>query len=360
MFLNNVFLLEGQVANNANAAHDLKGRALKTGWKVLKKIEKPNNATGQFFSVCYTVKKNSEICFMKAFDFAKFFQITPGSIVDVMTDMLNAYKYERDLSKLCENNHVTKIVFVKDAGEEDIEGYSIPTVPYLIFELADGDVRRNLDISDKLDFVWRLKSLHDIAVGLRQLHNIEISHQDLKPSNILVFNKESKIGDLGRSICKTMKGPHTKAKFTGDYNYAPPEIMYNYYEEDWIKRVFAADSYLLGSMIVFYFTGISMSALLMKYTPNNFRWHVWQGSFDEVRPYIVDAFSRALIEFESSIENDYFRDELRWLVERLCYPFPENRGHPKNISRKGSSYSLERFISKFDLIYRKAFYTLKR
>jgi len=347
------------MANNSNAAHDLEGKVLKTGWEVLKKIEKSDNATGQFFSVCYTVEKNNIICFLKAFDFAKFFQISHGSIVDVMTEMLNAYKYERDLSKLCENYYVTKVVFVKDAGEEDIEGYSIPTVPYLIFELADGDVRKNLNISEKLDFAWRLNSLHDIVIGLNQLHHIEVSHQDLKPSNILLFKNESKIGDLGRSICKAIEGPHSKSNFAGDLNYAPPEIMYNYYEKDWNKKVFAADCYLLGSMIVFYFTGISMTALLVKHTPKNFRCHVWRGSFDEIRPYIVDAFSKALIEFKSSIENGYFRNELGWLVERLCYPFPENRGHPKNISSKGSSYSLERFISKFDLLHKRALYSLK-
>ena len=84
---------------------------------------------------------------------------------------------------------------------------------------------------------------------------------DLKPSNVLVFNTESRLGDLGRSICKDLDGPYSKRAFTGDFTYAPPEIWYRYYERDWNKRVFATDCYMLGSLVVFYFTGISMSAL---------------------------------------------------------------------------------------------------
>ncbi len=36
-----------------NAAHDLEGRTLKTGWKVTEKINKKPGASGAFFSVCY-------------------------------------------------------------------------------------------------------------------------------------------------------------------------------------------------------------------------------------------------------------------------------------------------------------------
>ena len=232
-------------------------------------------------------------------------------------------------------------------------------MPYLIFDLADGDVRRCLHFSDKLDFAWRFMSLHYIAVGLNQLHAIEVSYQDLKPSNILVFNTESKIGDLGRSLCRSLEGPHSNLEFPGDLNYAPPEIMYRYYGPDWFKRSFACDCYLLGSMVLFYFAGISMSALLVKNIPSNFRWHVWNGPFDEIKPYLVDAFARALIEFEQSIADDFFRTDLVWLAERLCYPFPENRGHPKNISGQVTQYSMERFISKFDLLHKKALYRLR-
>jgi eukaryotic-like serine/threonine-protein kinase len=349
-----------------SAAHNLLDYKLKTGWKVIEKITKTAGSTGAFFSVCYKVEKDGEICFLKAFDFAKFFGLSeleqPGrSVVDVISDMISAFKYERDLSQHCKDKFVTKVSFVREAGEETIIGFTYSLVPYLIFELADGDVRTQLKFSDKLDVAWKLGSLHDIAVGIKQLHKIDVSHQDLKPSNILLFNKKSKLGDLGRSLCKDLDGPYNDYIFSGDNTYAPPEIMYGYFENDWNKRVFATDCYLLGSMVVFYFTGISMSALLMKNMHENFKIDKWScGEFDEVKPYIADAFAKALTEFEECIQYDILKKDLKNIVERLCFPFPENRGHEKNIVERGSNFNLERFVSKLDLLHRKMEYQIKK
>jgi serine/threonine protein kinase len=339
-----------------NAANALLGKTLTTGWKVIEKFEKGDNDTGSFFSVCYKVEKDDEICFMKAYDFTKFFQIRDpnSSFVDVVSDMITAYKYERDLSVHCKSNHVTKVSFVKDSGEELVLNYSVSVVPYLIFDMADGDVRKKLHFTKNLDYAWRLKSLHDIAVGLMQLHKIEVSHQDLKPSNILVFNTDSKLGDLGRSMCQAVDGPYNNMPYTGDFTYAPPEIMYQYYEKDWLKRVFATDCYLLGSMIVFYFSGISMSVLLKNNLSQKFWYENWRGTYDELKDYLIDAFSKALIEFEENVKENILKDELRILVEYLCHPLPERRGHPKNRLSKFSSYNLERFVTLLDIARRKA------
>lgn len=344
-----------------NAAHNLLNRTLKSGWLVKEKPERDPNQSGSNFSVGYIVEKDGETCFMKAFDFAGFLAVAvpkngDGEIdaIDVMNDMTNAYIYERDLSKHCKDKHVTKVSFVKESGQENIQGFSIPIVPYLIFDLAEGDVRKTLHFSSELDYAWRFKSLHDIAVGLKQLHTIEVSHQDLKPSNVLVFNTESKLGDLGRSICKDLDGPYNKRVFTGDFTYAPPEIWYRYYEKEWHKRVFATDCYMLGSLVAFYFTGISMSALLTKHIPDNFSWNRWKGSLEEVVPYLENGFSNALIEFEENINREDLKSELKQLVEYLCNPFPEKRGHPKNIALMGSNYSMERFVTILDVLKRKA------
>ena len=350
------------VTDNSNAADNLLGRTLNSGWSVIEKIQKPESATGAFFSVCYKVTKDREICFLKAFDFAKFFQTREAGkrVVDVLAEMLGRCRYEKYLSDYCKGHHVTKVLFVREAGEEIVDGFDIKVVPYLIFDLADGDVRKNLIFSEKLDVVWRLRSLHDIAVGLKQLHQIEISHQDLKPSNILLYRGESKIGDLGRSICKAISGPWDAKPFTGDYTYAPPEIMYRHYLPDWHRRVFATDCYLLGSMVVFYFLGISMSTLILKYVPREFHFRIWRGSYEEVKPYIINSFSHALDEFGNAVYAGQLRDELRWIVERLCYPVPEERGHPKDIASYGNPYNLQRFISRFDWLHQKAKFGLLR
>lgn len=348
-----------------NAAHSLEGVTLTTGWIVKEKISKGPNQSGANFSVGYIVNKDGKDCFMKAYDFAGFLAASParangGNTMDILQEMTVAYKYEKDLSEHCKNKHVTKVSFVTEHGEEIRNGFSIPMVPYLIFELADGDIRATIDFSDKLNYAWRLKSLHDIAVGLKQLHAIDVSHQDLKPSNILVFNEESKLCDLGRSVCNDIDGPYSKWCFSGDNTYAPPEIWYGYYDSDWKRRSFAADCFMLGSLISFYFSGLPMSTLLSNHIPRSYHWTNWNGEYSEIVPYLEDAFSRALLDFDLSVNSLEINKELRQLVEQLCNPIIEKRGHPRNISSRGNSYNLERFISKLDLLRLKLEISIKK
>lgn len=343
-----------------DAAQNLLGLELQGGWKVIELIEKVPGQSGSFFSVCYKIEREGEIFFLKAFDFTKFQELAHGGrrAVDIMTDMLNAHRYERDLSLLCKDRHLDKIVTVKDAGEVLVNGHTYPLVPYLIFDLADGDVRKRMLFSDDLDIAWRLKSLHNIAVGLKQLHSIDVSHQDLKPSNVLLYGEESKIADIGRSQCKNIMSPYDGIPFTGDSNYAPPEILYGFYNPDWRTRTYSADTYLLGSMIVFYFSGISMTALLRNNMLDELSWDFWTGSFDEVKEYLLDGFQKGLKEFSNTIRNEELRFQLVQMVEQLCHPFPERRGHPKDLNSNYAKYSLDRYVTKLDLLWRKVTYKL--
>ena len=207
-----------------NASEHLESRTLASGWKVGQRVQKAQGATGGFFSVCYTATKDGEEGFLKAFNFSQFLNLSTRHghhrpIVDVIGEMIEAYRYERDLSTLCKRRNVRKVVFVKDAGEEIVPGYSITLVPYLIFEVADGgDIRSRLSFASALESAWKLRSLHSVAVGLKQLHGIDVSHQDLKPSNVLLFDEESKIGDLGRSTCLALKSSLNDEPFAGDYS----------------------------------------------------------------------------------------------------------------------------------------------
>lgn len=346
---------------NDIAAHSLEGRTLKTGWFVKKKIEREPGQSGSTFSIGYIVEKDAEECFMKVFDFAAFLSTSNPELdtMQVMQEMINAYTYEKDLSIHCQKKHVTKVSFVIAHGDEMLPEFAISFVPYLIFKLADGDIRSALNVSKILDYAWRFKSLHDIAVGLKQLHAIDVCHQDLKPSNILVFDSESKLCDLGRSVSNDIKGPYKSMIFSGDRTYAPPEIWYKFHDPDWKKKSYAADCFMLGSLVTFYFAGIPMSALLSKHIPEQFNWVMWNGEFSEIIPYLENAFSLALKEFEANISDGDTKKELCQLVEYLCNPFPEKRGHPKNISSKGNSYSMDRFISQFDRLRLKAEISIK-
>jgi len=349
--------------DDVNAAENLVGLTLDTGWFVFEKLEKQPGDTGRFFSVCYKIRKESQICFLKAFNFAKFMHLShstgkPVQVVDVISEMVDAYRYERDLSALCHDKHVTKVAIVRDSGEQIVTGYPITLVPYLIFDLADGNIRSKLRFSEALDAAWKLKSLHTVATGIRQLHMIDVSHQDLKPSNILIFKEESKIGDLGRSTSLSMKSRHGELPFAGDRNYAPPEILYGQFEPDWRKRSFGADCYLFGSLVVYYFAGLSMNALLRKYLPDPVSWEQYRGPYEDVKGYVLDAFSKALNEIEDCIGDDFLRKELRSMVEYLCFPDPAKRGHPKGIGNLGNQYDMERIITRLDFVYRKFKYEL--
>jgi serine/threonine protein kinase len=215
-----------------------------------------------------------------------------------------------------------------------------------------------MQFAEKLDTAWKLKSLHSIAVGLKQLHEIDVSHQDLKPSNVLLFGDESKIADIGRSQCKTIESPYDELPFTGDTNYAPPEILYDNYDPDWKTRTYATDCYLLGSMIVFYFAGISMTALLRKNLPDEISWDNWRGTFEEVKEYLLDSFQKSLETFSGTVNDIYLNNELTTLVQQLCYPLPQKRGHPKDSTSRYSKYSLVRFITLLDVLNKKAKYNL--
>ena len=338
------------------AAQDLEGRVLKTGWLVTKKVSKRKTDTGGNFSVCYEVEKDGKKCFLKAIDFSRYLSIKPDgvSVIDLLNKMTSDFKYERDLSKFCQERRVKKVAFVIDSGEEELEGYTYGIVPYLIFEMADGDVRAMLAYSAKLDFAWKMNSLHDIALGLNHLHSVGVSHQDLKPSNILLFNKDSKIGDLGRALCPSIDKEMLNVEFHGDYNYAPPEILYNYILPDWNERTFLADCYMLGSMVVFYLTGSSMNAILFSHLPKDLHPMRSKVSYTTVKDYLTNAFETSLENIGKQVPYDSLRERLMNVVKYLCCPDPERRGHPKTIASRDSNYNLERFVSEFNYLHRVA------
>jgi eukaryotic-like serine/threonine-protein kinase len=337
------------------AAENLEGLTLDTGWVVGKRVEKPPGSTGGFFSVCYWATKGDERCFLKAFNFAQFFHLANAHghttpVIDVIAQMAEAYRYERDLSALCKEKRVRKVSFVRGAGEQIVPGYAITIVPYLIFDIADGgDVRTKLKFTSKLESSWKLNSLHSVAVGLKQLHSIDVSHQDLKPSNVLLFGSETKIGDLGRSTCLTLDSPLRELPFAGEFTYAPPEILYGVHDPDWRKRSFASDCYLLGSLIVFYFTGLTMTALLRKNVPDDVSWERHRGPYEDVKAYVLDAFSKSLDEFEGCIDDESLKRSLRPLVESLCHPEVSKRTY-SGIGQAGTPTDLERVVSRLNYL----------
>ena len=143
-----------------NAANALVGRQLKNGWKVTKRIEPKESSTGGFFSVCYIVSKDNKEAFLKALNFNAFFQLFRGkSVIEIIAEQTKAYQFEKELLLKCRNSKLSKVSLIIDEGEEFLDGFVISSVPYLIFEMASGDVRSFMNFSkDIVHVVWKLKS----------------------------------------------------------------------------------------------------------------------------------------------------------------------------------------------------------
>lgn len=209
-------------------AEQLVGLTLDNGWKVTGFATRKPNATGGHFSHGYIAEDaNGRKGFLKAMDYTEAL-LNPNT-AQVLAAMTNAYLFEKNLCNRCA--HLSRIVRAVDSGSIHVN----PTDPftkveYLIFELATGDVRAHLDMQARLDVVFVMRTLHHVATALEQLHRTDIAHQDLKPSNVLVFNETegSKICDLGRAWDRNMPAPHDTCPVAGDRTYAPPEFVRRY------------------------------------------------------------------------------------------------------------------------------------
>jgi len=335
-------------------AQQLLGKTLEGGWEVLEPATASASATGGWFSHGYIVQSaDGERAYLKALDFSRALQSPdPARLLEATTQ---AFNFERDLCKKCCDRGLSRVVKAIADGKIVVDpGQPASVVQYLIFELADGDIRSQLDSTRGFEHAWALRCIHHVATGLRQLHGTGIAHQDLKPSNVLVFKaRGSKVGDLGRAAARGIEAPHDGVPIPGDSAYAPPELLYGYQDPDWNRRRLGCDAYLFGSMIVFVFGLTSMTALLLANIHSDHHWRSWCGDFDEILPYLRDGFGRAVRDFSRSVPNT-LSDEIVGAVRELCEPDPRLRGHPSQRRGEGAQYSLERYISQFDRLARKA------
>ena len=345
--------------------YSLVGRTLKSGWRVVEKVEPKGNRQMGKFSVCYLVEKDGQKRFMKVMDINEHIRrLGPGeSQADAFKHVLDQYVYERDVCKLCKGKHLTNVTVVLDVGDESLDEEVFVPMYYLIFEKADGDVIDALEDSVRLDFAWRLRSLHSVAVGLQQLHTVGITHEDIKPSNILTFDKKktTKVGDLGCSTCETIHSPFEDNPFPGDHNYAPPERAYNYHIQDIKLSKRLTDCYLLASLITFYITGLSLNALIMQYMPESKRPDNFNGQFKDVKNHLDYAFGKALEKLRDDIPFEEIKDLIVGIVRQLGDPDPERRCKLTENQPQSPRSQIEKTISSLDnactiaesLIYKK-------
>jgi eukaryotic-like serine/threonine-protein kinase len=336
-------------------AQMLVGRNLPGGWTVLKFASRAKNATGGMFSTGYVIEnEDGRKAFLKAMDYV--FAFNQPNTAEVLEAMTNAYLFEKRVCEKCSNHSLRRVVHAFESGSlQANQGQPFSKVEYLIFELADGDIRAHLDAQSQFDVAFALRTLHHVATGLDQLHRAEIAHQDLKPSNVLVFQSGggSKIGDFGRAWSKEFRAPHDNQPVAGDMTYAPPELLYGDVAADVSKRRYGCDAYHFGSLIVFMFTRVHSNALISKYLAMEHRPFNWSGKYADVLPYVQAAFAQALSDFSQHLP-EFLKEDLVGIVAQLCEPDSSKRGHPLNRQGHTNQFGLERYVSMFNLLAHRA------
>lgn len=341
-----------------NPAQSLENVHLDNGWHVDKLIKPKPEDTGGHFSVGYIVSRNDTKAYLKALDLTDAF--SQEDFITALEKLTSAFNFERNLLYKCKRSRLSKIVTPIDDGKYNFPGQpSFMSVYYIIFELADGNLRNHIEAMKKFDLAWILRSLHNTAVGIEQLHKNGIAHQDLKPSNVLIFNTTSKVSDLGRSSDKNNPSFNDNLIIAGDRTYAPIELFYGINDITTFSYRYSADLYLIGSLVFFYFLNLNLQQIIWHFLKtNNYLSDLTKNDFYADLPYFQFAFNIALqiLDEEISKYSTNLGRELIPIVKMLCNPDPLKRGYIKNVKTEVNQYSLERFISKFDHIAKMAEY----
>lgn len=332
----------------------LLGLQTESGWTVTSDLNNHKMVSGGNFCTRWLAESSDgKIGFMKAMDFSR--ALAQG--IQAVQQLTNEYLFEREILDQCKSLKMTKIVTPLDAGELSVPNFSAPlnTVYYLIFEKADGDLRQQfLNDLNHDSWVNVFRALHHVAVGAGQLHRARIAHQDIKPSNVLCFNEDSKLSDLGRVTDANGRSPFLSQKFTGDPTYEPIEGNFGMYGTDFSDR-FHTDIYMVGSLAYQLITGVQISAKIIEesrlITP-----HILSMSYNDALPVLISTFNTMLERYHEKCSGHFdekMAEDLRTIVFEMCHPDKSKRGAP-NKSRTVHRLSFDRYIGKFATLAKRA------
>ncbi len=100
-------------------------------------------------------------------------------------------------------------------------------------------------------------------------------------------------------------------------------------------------------MIVFFFANASMTGLLLLELSLTYHFQVWTGTYEDVLPYVRNAFGRAVAQFASHVPEN-IREELTQIVIELCDPEPRLRGN--FAARNAGKIFMQKYITKLDVL----------
>jgi serine/threonine protein kinase len=351
----------------------LVGTPIDGGWTIIEEMPRPGasgaeDLTGGCFSVGCIVErtrgKKTERAFLKVIDVNLAAATFPGDIMRGLKIATDSYTIEHTILDICKSARLDRIIRVLAIGQLPAVAGALPA-PYILFEKADGDLRKLVGRSNSFDTAWKLKVLHDIAVGLQQLHQQKIAHQDLKPSNVLIFNDDgqgAKIGDLGRSSFQGLTAPHDGYVVAGATAYAPPEQVFGITPARWEDRREGCDIYHLGTVAFFLFAGQVPNEYYRTSLAPEVLPVAWGGLGKTNYALALPFFTASLTQFIAKIGADFpewGRDEMSQILFNACEPDYEKRGDPDARKRVGSPLGIETFVSRFDRLSRRALVHLK-
>lgn len=334
----------------------------------MEQIPRPGNAgaedqTGSWFSIGYIATDGKKKAFVKVIDVQRALESSPGvPLIERLRRLTEGHTFECAILDICGKARLDRIVRVLSKGELPPPAGSVPAVeiPFIMFELADGDVRKVVSRANKVEDAWRFRVLHDVAVGIQQLHSQSIAHQDLKPSNVLIFDddgKGAKIGDLGRASRRGLDAAHDGMAIAGARNYAPPEQVFGVVAERWEDRREGCDLYHLGSLATFLFAGVTPAVHFARTLPDEVKPVLWGGKglsdYQSALPLLSSTFAR----FIDSIRKDlppWAEPELIQILLNACNPDYSKRGDPAARRQVGGAIGIATFVSRFDRLAKRA------
>ncbi|WP_168676578.1 protein kinase domain-containing protein [Cellulomonas septica] len=341
-------------------ADALIGETLGGQWTIESRL--PPASTGGNFSVGFLGSTvDGRRVFIKVLNFdAAFRSADPTGTLQWLTE---AYNFERDLVERCGSGRLSRVVMAYGHGTEQSAASPLPT-SYIVFEPADFDVRRALDLDRDIDMSAKLRMAHHAASGLQQLHGLGIAHQDVKPSNLLVFSepsstrKHSKLSDLGRASDRETVAWHDSFTIAGDRSYAPPEQLYGEVYSSFAERRIACDIYQLGNLVAFIMTGVTINARLKMHLHPSYSPENWGGTYGDVLPYVTASHVAAVEDVETEIAHPLAR-EIASIIRCTTDPDVGRRGHPASRAAR-EPFALNRLVTELDLLAHRAELLVRR
>jgi serine/threonine protein kinase len=171
--------------------------------------------------------------------------------------------FKREITALikAKDNKAQRVINLIEHGDAIIEGYYHQ---YYVMEYAESDLCNYLQEAD-VRTPQKVLICYDLLLGLKELHDINIYHRDIKHDNLLICNNQCKLADLGLMRWRDEDRLEFRSRL-GAYGWESPEAINKYYEEREVDKDDytpandcivddKSDIFQLGKVFWFIFTG---------------------------------------------------------------------------------------------------------